>query len=236
MKCKKIAIILSGGKGKRMGTAVSKQYLKLKDKPILAYSLDSFDKSNIDEIILVVGSGDKEFVKNEIVDRYNIKKVGAIVEGGKERYNSVYNALVYIDKMISDILPDNTYVLIHDGARPFINVSDINIIIEEAVKAKACVLGVRAKDTIKISDDNNYIEETPDRSNVWQIQTPQAFQFKLLKDSYDKVIADDIRNITDDSMVVERVSEVKIKLIEGSYTNIKITTPEDLIIGEMLIK
>ncbi|MDE6209962.1 MAG: 2-C-methyl-D-erythritol 4-phosphate cytidylyltransferase [Lachnospiraceae bacterium] len=236
MKNKTIAIVLSGGKGKRMGTTVSKQYLMLKNRPILSYALESFEKSNIDEIILVVGSGDKEFVQHGIVNKYNIKKVKAIVEGGNERYNSVYNALVYIDRMMSEVSLDNTYVLVHDGARPFISVSDINIIIEEVIKEKACVLGVKAKDTIKLSTDNNYVESTPDRSNVWQIQTPQAFQFKILKSSYDKIIDDNIKNMTDDSMVVETVSDIKIKLLEGSYTNIKITTPEDLIIGETLIK
>lgn len=236
MKNKTIAIVLSGGKGKRMGTTVSKQYLMLKNRPILSYALENFEKSNIDEIILVVGSGDKEFVQHEIVNKYNIKKVKAIVEGGNERYNSVYNALVYIDRRMSEVSLDNTYVLVHDGARPFISVSDINMIIEEVIKEEACVLGVKAKDTIKLSTDNNYVESTPDRSNVWQIQTPQAFQFKILKSSYDKIIDDNIKNMTDDSMVVETVSDIKIKLLEGSYTNIKITTPEDLIIGETLIK
>lgn len=236
MKNRTIAIVLSGGKGKRMGTTVSKQYLMLKNRPILSYALESFEKSNIDEIILVVGSGDKEFVQHEIVNKYNIKKVKAIVEGGNERYNSVYNALVYIDRMMSEVPLDNTYVLVHDGARPFISVSDINIIIEEVIKEKACVLGVKAKDTIKLSTGNNYVESTPDRSNVWQIQTPQAFQFKILKYSYDKIIDDNIKNMTDDSMVVETVSDIRIKLLEGSYTNIKITTPEDLMIGETLIK
>lgn len=236
MKNKTIAIVLSGGKGKRMGTTVSKQYLMLKNRPILSYALENFEKSNIDEIILVVGSGDKEFVQHEIVNKYNIKKVKAIVEGGNERYNSVYNALVYIARRMSEVSLDNTYVLVHDGARPFISVSDINMIIEEVIKEKACVLGVKAKDTIKLSTDNNYVESTPDRSNVWQIQTPQAFQFKILKSSYDKIIDDNIKNLTDDSMVVETVSDIKIKLLEGSYTNIKITTPEDLIIGETLIK
>lgn len=224
-----IAVVLSGGKGRRMASEISKQYMLLDKKPILFYSLSSFDKSNIDEVILVVGQGDEKYVRREIVEKYNIQKVSHIIIGGKERYNSVYNALCYIDEKY--VLREDTYILVHDGARPFVETEDINKLIEVVRREKCCVLGVKAKDTVKISTNDNYVEATPVRNNVWQIQTPQAFEFNLLKNSYDKIINHDDNTITDDSMVVEKMTDSKIKLVEGKYTNIKITTPEDLKIG-----
>lgn len=226
---KTIAIVLSGGKGKRMASDISKQYMLLDGKPILFYTLQSFDKSNIDEVLLVVGEGDEEYVRKEIVDKYNIKKVTSMVAGGKERYNSVYNALSFIEDNYK--ANEDTYVLVHDGARPFIQSEDINKMIEEVKLEECCIMGVKTKDTIKISTNDNYIESTPIRSNVWQIQTPQAFRFSILKKSYDEIIGYNDSTITDDSMVVERTTNRRIKLIEGKYTNIKITTPEDLKIG-----
>lgn len=227
--CKTIAIVLSGGKGKRMASNISKQYMLLDGKPILYYTLHSFDKSNVDEVVLVVGEDDEEYVRKEIVNKYNIKKVTNMVVGGKERYNSVYNALSFIEENYKS--KEDIYVLVHDGARPFVEAQDINRMIEEVKVEECCVLGVKTKDTIKISTNDNYIESTPTRSNVWQIQTPQAFKFTLLKRSYDQIIGYNDSTITDDSMVVERTTNKKIKLVEGKYTNIKITTPEDLEIG-----
>lgn len=232
--CKTIAIVLSGGKGKRMASDISKQYMLLDGKPILFYALQSFDKSNVDEVILVVGQGDEEYVKKEIIDKYSINKVTKIVQGGKERYNSVYNALLHIKDNYES--KNEIYVLVHDGARPFVDVCDINKMIEEVKREECCVLGVKSKDTIKISTNDNYIESTPTRSNVWQIQTPQAFRFNLLKKSYDEIIGYNDSTITDDSMVVERTTNKKIKLVEGKYTNIKITTPEDLEIGLAILR
>ncbi|MBQ1193127.1 MAG: 2-C-methyl-D-erythritol 4-phosphate cytidylyltransferase [Lachnospiraceae bacterium] len=230
-----IAVVLSGGKGKRMGTSVSKQYLLLNDKPILYYSLKAFDKSSVDEIVLVVGSEDKRYVSEEIVKKYNIRKVSHIVDGGKERYNSVYNALECIEKNCSKELKINKYVLIHDGARPFITPEIINRTIEEVKRSNACIVGMKVKDTIKLSDEENCVSATPDRNYVWQVQTPQAFEFNLIKKCYDRVIKENNTTITDDSMVVELSSDIKIKLIEGSYTNIKITTPEDINIGKSIL-
>lgn len=226
------AIVLSGGKGKRMGASVSKQYLLLKDKPILYYSLKAFDESDVDEIVLVVGKEDFEFVKEEIVNKYQIKKVTSIVEGGAERYNSVYNGLCEIERSTSK----TDYVLVHDGARPFIEVETINKVIDVVKDVKACVVGMPVKDTIKISDADGNVSKTPDRKMVWQIQTPQAFEYSILKNGYDCIINSGCKNITDDSMVVESTSKVKIKLLEGGYSNIKITTPEDLEIGMCFLK
>jgi 2-C-methyl-D-erythritol 4-phosphate cytidylyltransferase len=230
MTNKIVAIVLSGGKGKRMGTTTSKQYLLLNGKPILYYSLKAFDDSDVDEIILVVGEGDESFVEEEIVKKYSIRKVKLIVKGGKERYNSVYNGMCNIEDS------NNTYVLVHDGARPFITPSLINKTIEEVLEFNACVVGVPAKDTIKVVDKNNYVKDTPDRSILWQVQTPQAFKYDLLMNSYRKVMEDDRSDITDDSMVVEYTSDIPVKMILGNYNNIKITTPEDLNIGLAILE
>lgn len=230
MTNKIVAIVLSGGKGKRMGTTTSKQYLLLNGKPILYYSLKAFDDSDVDEIILVVGEGDESFVEEEIVKKYSIRKVKLIVKGGKERYNSVYNGMCNIEDS------NNTYVLVHDGARPFITPSLINKTIDEVLEFNACVVGVPAKDTIKVVDKNNYVKDTPDRSILWQVQTPQAFKYDLLMNSYRKVMEDDRSEITDDSMVVEYASDIPVKMILGNYNNIKITTPEDLNIGLAILE
>lgn len=234
MNRKIYAIILSGGKGKRMGSSISKQYMMLNDRPILYYSLDSFEKSDVDEVVVVVGKDDKEYVKSEIVDKYNLKKVKIITEGGAERYNSVYNGLMAIDGQMNMYI-NNTYVLIHDGARPFISVEIINKTIHEVMKDNAVVVGVPAKDTIKIVNHLNDIVDTPDRSMLWQVQTPQAFSFPEIKAAYKKAIESDRKDLTDDSMVMETFGGHTVKMIMGDYNNIKITTPEDLIFGSAIL-
>lgn len=228
------AIILSGGKGKRMGSSISKQYMMLNDRPILYYSLDSFEKSDVDEVVVVVGKNDKEYVKSEIVDKYNFKKVKIITEGGAERYNSVYNGLMAIDDQMN-VNINNTYVLIHDGARPFISVEIINKTIYEVMKDNAVVVGVPVKDTIKIVNNLNDIVDTPDRSMLWQVQTPQAFLLPEIKAAYKKAIESERKDLTDDSMVMETFGGHTVKMIMGDYNNIKITTPEDLIFGSAIL-
>ena len=228
------AIILSGGKGKRMGSSISKQYMMLNDRPILYYSLDSFEKSDVDEVVVVVGKNDKEYVKSEIVDKYNFKKVKIIKEGGAERYNSVYNGLMAIDDQMN-VNINNTYVLIHDGARPFISVEIINKTIYEVMKDNAVVVGVPVKDTIKIVNNLNDIVDTPDRSMLWQVQTPQAFLLPKIKAAYKKAIESERKDLTDDSMVMETFGGHTVKMIMGDYNNIKITTPEDLIFGSAIL-
>ena len=222
------AIILSAGKGKRMNSDVSKQYLEINDKPIIYYTLKSFEKSNVDEIIIVVGKGDVEYVKKEIVDKYNISKITNIVEGGEERYDSVINGLEYLN--------DEDLVLIHDGARPLIKIEEINKIIDVVKKSGACIAGMPSKDTIKIINKEGVVVSTPERKNVWQIQTPQAFGVEIIKLAYKKMREADDKTITDDAMVIEKYTDTKIKVIETSYENIKVTTPEDLIFVEKIIE
>lgn len=227
-KQKYAAIVLAAGSGKRMNSKVHKQYLIIQDRPVLYYSLKAFEDSAVDEIVLVVGKGEEEFCRKEIVDKYGISKVKAIVEGGKERYHSVFEGL----KQTSDA----DYVLIHDGARPFVNQDIIRRCMQEVQKYQACVVGMPVKDTIKIADEEGYAKQTPDRKNVWMIQTPQTFSYALIYEAYGEMLKTEDTAITDDAMVLERTKGKKSKLIEGSYRNIKITTPEDILIANVYLQ
>ena len=227
-KQKYAAIVLAAGSGKRMNSQVHKQYLIIQDRPVLYYSLKEFEDSAVDEIVLVVGKGEEEFCRREIVDKYGISKVKAIVEGGKERYHSVFEGL----KQTSDA----DYVLIHDGARPFVNQDIIRRCMLEVPEYQAWVVGMPVKDTIKIADEGGYAKQTPDRKNVWMIQTPQTFSYALIYEAYEEMLKTEDAAITDDAMVLERIKGKKSKLIEGSYRNIKITTPEDLLIANVYLQ
>ena len=227
-KQKYAAIVLAAGSGKRMNSKVHKQYLIIQDRPVLYYSLKAFEDSAVDEIVLVVGKGEEEFCRKEIVDKYGISKVKGIVEGGKERYHSVFEGL----KQTSDA----DYVLIHDVARPFVNQDIIRRCMQEVQKYQACVVGMPVKDTIKIADEEGYAKQTPDRKNVWMIQTPQTFSYALIYEAYEEMLKTEDTAITDDAMVLERIKGKKSKLIEGSYRNIKITTPEDLLIANVYLQ
>lgn len=229
MKENKItAVVLAAGQGKRMHSKVAKQYLLLENKPILYYSLKAFEESQVEEIILVVGQGEIDYCREEIVNRYEFGKVTQIITGGKERYHSVYSALC---KIIN-----TDYVLIHDGARPFITNEIIENIITSVIKEKACAVGMPVKDTIKIADEAGVVQSTPPRNCVWTVQTPQAFEFQLIKKAYDLIVTEEDINVTDDAMVLEHTLSFPIKLILGSYQNIKITTVEDLKIAEVFMK
>lgn len=234
VKNKTYAIVLAAGQGKRMNSDVQKQYILINDRPVIFYSLKTFQESFIDEIILVVGKGEKDYCQSEIIDKYNFTKVKKIVEGGSERYHSVANGLMVIE--------GDGYVFIHDGARPFITEDILQRTYEAVKKYGACVAGMPVKDTIKIVDENQFSKQTPNRDALWQVQTPQVFNIELAKEAYDKLLAKEkeLKNqgikITDDAMVVETLMNHPVKLVKGSYENIKITTPEDLNIANSLIK
>ncbi len=221
------AIVLAAGSGSRMNSQTKKQFMEIKGKPIVWYSLFAFQQSQVDEIILVTGKDDVEYCQKEIVDAYDLTKVKAVVAGGKERYESVYNGIKWVN---GDI------VLIHDGARPILSQGIIDRCIDGAKEYNAVVAGMPVKDTIKIVGDNNIIEDTPDRSKIWLTQTPQAFNGNLIKLSYEKMMESGNVNVTDDAMVVEEYSDVKVRFVEGDYANIKITTPEDILLAEVLLK
>lgn len=228
-KKKCTAIVLAAGQGKRMGTKVQKQYLEISGKPVLYYSLHAFEQSPIiDEIILVVGENQAEYCQNEIISKYGMNKVKKIVQGGAERYHSVWNGLQEVE--------GDGYVFIHDGARPFINEEILNRAYKDVENCKACVIGMPVKDTIKLADSEGFVDETPERSLVWLIQTPQVFECSLVKKAYALLMEQENIQVTDDAMVVEQMLGHKVKLTRGSYENIKITTPEDLDIAEIFVK
>ena len=223
------AIVLAAGSGKRMRTKVQKQYLELVGKPILYYSLQAFEESPlIDDIILVTGEEQIAYCKEEIVEKYQISKVRKIVAGGKERYDSVWNGLQEVDF--------GGYVFIHDGARPFVTNEIIERAYNEVIECRACVVGMPVKDTIKIADEDGYIAQTPNRKYVWQVQTPQVFETELVKAAYAKMMEQPDVSVTDDAQVVESMMYEEVKLVKGSYENIKITTPEDLEIAKIFVK
>ena len=229
MSKKHTAIVLAAGKGSRMQSAVPKQYLELCGKPVLYYSLAAFEKSFIDEIILVAGKDDISYCKEQIVERYGFQKVTKIIAGGAERYLSVYQGLLAAEEA--------DYVYIHDGARPFVDaaiLSDAKACVEQY---QACVAGMPVKDTIKIVDAEDFAKETPERKYVWQVQTPQVFSYALVREAYDMLMEDqDAYSVTDDAMVVETMLNYPVKLFRASYKNIKITTPEDLQIAELFVQ
>lgn len=232
-KERKAAIVLAAGQGKRMQSDRPKQYLLLKDKPVLYYSLQEFQNSEIiDEIILVTGAGEEEYCQREIVDKYHFSKVSRIVAGGRERYHSVFEGLKALK---AAGMSDKGYVFIHDGARPFLTSELILRLLEETQLYGACVAGMPVKDTIKLADENKNVVSTPARELVWQIQTPQVFSYGLVYQAYQRLFQREEIQVTDDAMVVEQMTGQRIHLVEASYQNIKITTPEDIRVAEAFL-
>ena len=226
------AIVLSAGSGSRMKSDIPKQYLPLIEKPVIYYSLMAFQNSPVDEIVLVAGANDIEYCRKEIVERYGLSKVTRIVAGGKERYDSVYEGLCATDA---------EYVLIHDGARPVLTSDMIDRMIQGVENTGACIAAMPVKDTIKLSDEHKQVASTPDRKHLWMVQTPQCFARTLLEESYEilkckQKAGEKVPDITDDAMIVEYATGKKITLVEGAYTNLKITTPEDLAVAEIFLK
>lgn len=233
MEEKTVAVVLAAGAGKRMHSDVQKQYLLLQDRPVIYYALKTFQDSFVDEIVLVVGQGEIEYCRKEIVEKYRFSKVMQIVEGGRERYHSVANGLKAVK--------GEGYVFIHDGARPFLTEEILRRSYEAVKEYHACVVGMPVKDTIKIVDENLFAKMTPNRETVWQMQTPQVFTIALAKEAYENLLIKEEEllrqgiRITDDAMVVETLLNHPVKLVEGSYENIKITTPEDLNIARSFL-
>ena len=226
---KNTAIVLAAGQGKRMNSRIQKQFLEIDHRPVLYYSLECFQKSPlIQDIILVTGEEMISYCKKEIVERYNFTKVTKVIAGGKERYDSVYQGLLACE--------DCDYVFIHDGARPFVTEAMLERGVFGVQETGACAIGMPSKDTIKISDKERFVQSTPDRSRVWSVQTPQIFAYSLIRSAHESLRRKDMTGVTDDAMVVEQESGVGIRLVEGSYQNIKITTPEDLDIAETFLK
>lgn len=229
-----VAVVLAAGKGKRMKTDRPKQYLLLDGKPILYYSLKTIEESFIDWMILVAGADDVEFCKKEIVEKYGLRKVTAVVAGGKERYHSVWNGIRRVE--------DCDYLFIHDGARPFLTQEILNDAYQCVKKYDACVAAVPVKDTIKQVDGSGRVTKTLRRDVLYQMQTPQTFRFTLIKDAYEGMMKqeEELKEkgiaITDDAMAVETITSHEVRISKGAYTNIKITTPEDIWLAESMLK
>jgi len=225
---KTVAIIPAGGAGKRLKAQKAKQYLLLDHMPVLVHTLKVFQQAEIiDEIILVLPSNDVASAQKQLINKYGLTKVIAIVDGGKERQDSVRNGLAAINGKCD-------VVVIHDAVRPFVTQELINQVVAAAKSFGAASVGVKAKDTVKETKKDNLVAATIPRQNLWLTQTPQAFKFDLLKKAYTAAYRDKYYG-TDDASLTEKIG-AKVKMIDGSYENIKITTQEDIIIAEALMK
>lgn len=221
------AVIVAAGKGRRMGTEISKQFLPLCGKEILAHTVEKFEQAAcIRDIILVTGGDALQDVR-QMAQEYGWKKIISVTEGGKERQDSVFLGLQQVPQ-------DTEIVLIHDGVRPFVTEEILERSIAAAKETGGCVAGVPAKDTIKVCDAEGFAIATPNRSTLRQIQTPQTFRRKEILAAYEKAKADGFLG-TDDASVAEH-SGFPVRVIMGSYSNIKITTKEDLLIGAAFLK
>jgi len=221
-------IIVAAGLGRRMNSKIEKQFLEVHERPLVYYALKAFERSEIDQVILVTGEESLDFCQKEIVDRYGFSKVSKIVAGGKERYHSVYNGLLAAE--------GSDYVLIHDGARPMVTAEHINEMICAVQRENACTSGMPSKDTIKVTDHDGYVQITPDRRTMWVVHTPQAFSYSLIRGAHEAFRKDGYpEGITDDGMLVENYTDHPMRMIRGSYANMKVTTPDDLPLAEILL-
>jgi len=221
------AIIAAGGRGERVGGSLPKQFIEIKKKPLLVYTVENFEKCElIDEIMLVVPEEYVGLCSYQIVDVFNFRKIRKIISGGKERQDSVYKALLSLPG-------DTDIVVINDGVRPFIRVEKIIKSIEMCQKDKAVILALPINETVKRVEDK-FVVTTLDREKLWVAQTPQTFEYKLILEAYKKASEAGFIG-TDDSSLVERIG-FKVKVLEGDYENIKITTPEDLVLAEKILE
>jgi 2-C-methyl-D-erythritol 4-phosphate cytidylyltransferase len=227
-RLKTTAIIVAAGKGSRFGGGVKKQFQLLSGKPVIAHSTACFEKSDsVGEIVLVVPEDSVDYCRKEIVEEFGFKKVTKVVPGGEERQDSVEKGFSYVSE-------DVDLVLIHDGVRPFIPLRLIDAVIKEAARSGAAIIAMPAKDTVKRTSPDGFIEGTIHREFIWLAQTPQAFRYDVLKKAYGRMKGR-ASKFTDESSLVEELG-VPVKLVKGSLLNIKITTEEDLILGELILK
>ncbi|EQK48864.1 2-C-methyl-D-erythritol 4-phosphate cytidylyltransferase [[Clostridium] bifermentans ATCC 19299] len=220
-------VIVAAGTGSRMKKDINKQFIKLKNKEIVAHTIEKFYNSeNIDDIVVVIREDEEEYFNKNIKEKYGFTNI-KVAHGGNERQDSVFNGIKMLKK-------ECDVVLIHDGARPFVTDDIIKRSINKANEHNAIVVGVKVKDTIKVVSDNENIVDTPNRSYLWAVQTPQVFKYDIITKAYEDAYNNNYYG-TDDAMLVERIG-YNVKMIEGSYNNIKITTQEDLEFGEQILK
>lgn len=240
------AVLLAAGKGRRMQSSGKKQFMEIGGAPLYSYSLRTFSDSElVDGILLMTAEEDREMLSREVSAQY--PKILGVFAGGRERYNTVFNGLSKIYRLLNEnrMLPGadslNPIVLIHDSARPFLTEKMIEDSCGAVSEWHASAVGMPVKDTIKVVNEENVVTATPDRSKLWQIQTPQSFDFSLIYPAYARLIEKERRgllteHVTDDAMVVETFADTPVRVIEGSYENIKVTTPEDVPLSEFLLK
>jgi 2-C-methyl-D-erythritol 4-phosphate cytidylyltransferase len=223
-----IAIIPAAGVGVRMSSSKAKQFIDLCGKPILAVTLNHFQKcSLVDKIVVVVPEDDVDYCKREIVDRYKQSKVCKVVAGGKRRQDSVRKGL----EAVGDLCK---WVLIHDGVRPLVTTELIERVIKAVKKSRAVITGLPVKETVKELDEQGMVLRSVNRSHLWLIQTPQIFQFEDLRLAHQKALNDDWEEATDDAFLIEKMG-VPVKIIKGEESNVKVTTPRDLDIARFLM-
>ena len=220
-------VIVAAGTGSRMNADINKQFIKLNNKEVIVHTIEKFyNNKNINDIVVVIREDEQEYFNENIINKYKFNNI-KIAYGGKERQDSVYNG-------IKKLAGNCDVILIHDGARPFVTNSIIENAIKEAKQHNAVVVGVKVKDTIKVVGENGNVIDTPNRSYLWSVQTPQVFKYDVITKAYEDAYNNNYYG-TDDAMLVERIG-YDIKMVEGSYDNIKITTPEDLNFGEQILK
>jgi len=222
------AVVPAAGSGVRMGTGIKKQFLSLDGIPVVGYVLKKLEVSPIiKSIVMVVNPGEEEYCRGAVVDRLGIRKVAAIVPGGKERQDSVYNGLLALSA-------DTGIVVVHDGVRPVIGSGMLQAVVGAAETYGAATCAVPVKDTVKLAGEDGFVTRTLSRDRLWLIQTPQAFRYEIIIEAYRKAQAENFFT-TDDAGLVEFLGK-PVKIVPGSYKNIKITTPEDLTLVSVFLK
>jgi 2-C-methyl-D-erythritol 4-phosphate cytidylyltransferase len=222
------AVVPAAGCGSRMGSDVKKQFLALAGAPILGYVLRILEASElVQAIVVAVGEGEEEYCRRAVIDKLGLKKITAVVQGGKERQDSVYSGLLAL-------APDTDIVVIHDGVRPLLSAENLEMVVGAALAFGAATCAVPVKDTVKLAREDGFVAETLPRNRLWLTQTPQAFRYGVILDAHRRAHKEIFR-ATDDAALVERMG-MAVKLVDGSYRNIKITTPEDLIVASALLE
>ncbi|MDF9407515.1 2-C-methyl-D-erythritol 4-phosphate cytidylyltransferase [Pelotomaculum isophthalicicum JI] len=222
------AVIPAAGRGARMGLPVKKQFLQLEGIPVIGHTLKVIaDSPVVHDIVLVASPGEEAYCRNAIVERFGIRKIAAIVPGGSERQESVYNGLLALSA-------DTDIVLIHDGARPLLRPEELPAIVDAGARYGAATLAVPVKDTVKLSGEDEFVAGTLPRERLWLTQTPQAFRYQLIIEAHQRAMQGKYTG-TDDAGLVEILGQ-PVKIVAGSYENLKITTPEDLLVASAIIK
>jgi 2-C-methyl-D-erythritol 4-phosphate cytidylyltransferase len=221
-------VIAAAGTGSRMKSGINKQYMMLQARPVLSYCLDFFEQQDIvDQIVVISGASEREYCEREIIERFNYRKVTAVLPGGAERQDSVWAGLEFLGA-------DTELVAVHDGARPILNQEVWEQLVAAAKQWGAAIPGVASKDTLKRVDREGFVQQTLERNSIVAVQTPQVFKYAELVAAY-RLARQDMYRATDDSALFERYIG-RVRVVEGDYNSLKITTPVDLRVVEALLQ